>query len=329
MYSGACNKSGFDRIDTLAKSGEDFLFIISFDKQNILSYPLDSLPESISFEIDGLEYGREISDRQIQDIKFNPSPISYEEYCSKFEKIIEEIKRGNTYLLNLTQPTKIDTNLTLKDIYSLSKAKYKLYIKEQFVCFSPESFIEIKNNTIYTYPMKGTIDADIEDAKDKILSNPKEMAEHTMVVDLMRNDLNMVGFDTKVDDFRYIDKIQAGNKELLQVSSKISAKLDNNWRDRVGTILNTLTPAGSISGTPKCKTLEIINRVEGYSRGFFSGIFGVCIGDKLKSAVMIRYIEKQKDGFVYKSGGGITLDSVAIDEYKEMIAKVYLPSTKA
>jgi para-aminobenzoate synthetase component 1 len=252
-------------------------------------------------------------------------PIPFQEYKKKFDKVIEEIKKGNTYLLNLTQPTKIKTQLSLYEIYLNANAKYKLKYKEEFVCFSPEAFITIKNNTISTYPMKGTIDATISNAKEKILTDQKEMAEHIMVVDLLRNDLSMVASNVKVKDFRYISSIDAGEKKLLQVSSHICGDIGENWQERLGDILKTLLPAGSISGTPKKKTLEIIEDIEGYERGFFSGVFGVFDGKDFYSGVMIRFIQNTQHGYIYKSGGGITLESNANDEYNELLDKVYIP----
>ncbi len=232
---------------------------------------------------------------------------------------------GNTYLLNLTFPTQIEIKTNLLNIFLSSQAPFKLYYKNQFITFSPERFIKIENNLIQTYPMKGTIDAQIPNADEKILADEKEKAEHTMVVDLLRNDLSMVAKQVSVNQFRYIDKIKAGEKSLLQVSSKITGVLENNWHERIGDILLTLLPAGSISGAPKIKTLEIINQVENYKRGFFSGVFGYFDGNKLDSAVMIRFIERQDGKFIYKSGGGITIDSNPKLEYEEMLDKIYLP----
>lgn len=120
--------------------------------------------------------------------------------------------------------------------------------------------------------MKGTIDAKVPNAEDRILGDIKEMAEHTMVVDLLRNDLGIVSNKVKVEKFRYIDKINAGNKKLLQISSKISGHLDDNWHEKIGDILTSLLPAGSIMGTPKRKTIEILNDVEAYDR-FLYGSF--------------------------------------------------------
>jgi len=157
------------------------------------------------------------------------------------------------------------------------------------------------------------------------LANEKEMAEHVMIVDLLRNDLSIVAKNVEVKKFRYIQKINAGEKELLQVSSHICGELSKNWRDHLGDILKALLPAGSISGAPKKSTLDIIDEVEKYERGFFSGIFGIFDGKSFDSGVMIRFVEKNADAYIYKSGGGITLDSDAYLEYQEMQDKIYLP----
>ena len=227
--------------------------------------------------------------------------------------------------MNLTQATKIETQLSLKEIYSLSNAHYKLRFKDKFVCFSPEKFIQIDEDRIHAYPMKGTIDASINDAKEKILADAKEMAEHVMIVDLLRNDLSIVSTNVKVEEFRYVTEVQAGEKNLLQVSSHISGFVGDEWHEKMGTILEALLPAGSISGTPKKSTLQIIEEVEAYDRGFFSGVFGYYDGQKLDCGVMIRFIEKTNDGYVYKSGGGVTLDSNVLSEYHELLDKIYLP----
>jgi para-aminobenzoate synthetase component 1 len=141
----------------------------------------------------------------------------------------------------------------------------------------------------------------------------------------MRNDLGIVGSEIKVEKFRYVEKIKAGKKELLQVSSKITAKLPEDWRDNIGTLLAQLLPAGSITGTPKKSTVDIIEEVEDFERGFYTGVFGVFDGESLRSGVMIRFIEKVDDKLYYKSGGGITIDSDAKSEYKELCDKIYLP----
>lgn len=301
---------------------EPFFFCISYDLQSWDVIALKDLPSNIQFSIDDSQQKKS----KIK-IKIEKKPLSLKKYQKKFNAVIEHIQAGNTYLLNLTSQTKIKSDSTLLDIYQNAFAKYKLYYKEQFVSFSPETFIKIADDTIFTFPMKGTIDASIESAKEMILNNAKELAEHTMIVDLLRNDLNIVAKNVKVDTFRYVEEIEAGEKKLLQVSSIISGKLGSNWHNEIGDILVKLLPAGSITGTPKKKTIEIIKDIEMYERGFFSGIWGVYDGVSLNSAVLIRFIEKRKEDrkLIYKSGGGITIESDLKDEYFEMIDKVYIP----
>jgi len=109
------------------------------------------------------------------------------------------------------------------------------------------------------------------------------------------------------------------------VSSHITGVLPAGYLSNLGDIIFKLLPAGSISGAPKEKTIEIIKAAEQYDRGYFTGIFGLFDGTSVDSAVMIRYIEKQGDDFWFKSGGGITAKSNLEKEYQELIDKVYVP----
>jgi para-aminobenzoate synthetase component 1 len=311
-------------LNQLGKQKKPFLFIIDFEVKNYYIKRLDQLDPNIYFNIEN--FSNIGSKKQInKNSQFKKNPISFIKYQLAFEHVIQQMRAGNTYLLNLTFPTEIEIDMPLLDIFHASQAPFKLYFKDKFISFSPERFIKIENNIIKTYPMKGTIDAKIPDAHAKILSSEKEKAEHTMVVDLLRNDLSIVAKKVKVNKFRYIETLKTNHKQLLQVSSEISGELENDWHNKIGDILLALLPAGSISGTPKRKTLEIIKTVENYNRGFFSGVFGYFDGKKLDSAIMIRFIENYSNKLIYKSGGGITIDSNAASEYAEMLDKIYIP----
>ena len=318
----------FAEISRLAAAGTPFLFIISYDKREVVVRPLEKLAP-LRVAIRGLGIGDwrlETTHYSLPTTHFKKHPVLFEQYKKAFDRVIEEIRAGNTYLLNLTFSTPIDLPYTLEEIFDMANAPYKLLWPGKFVCFSPEPFIKItQDGMISTYPMKGTIDASIPDAEARILANEKEMAEHVMVVDLLRNDLGIVAHDVRVKRFRYIDRLETSDKTLLQVSSHIEAKLEPDWPERLGEILDKMLPAGSITGTPKKKTCEIIDRIESHERGFFTGVFGIFDGKSVESAVMIRFIEQASEGLVYKSGGGITIDSDAEAEYQEMIDKVYLP----
>ena len=313
------NSELINKLNLYGSKMESFFFIIDYKLKNFDIIKLNELPKDILYELN-------FNNSKKHNINLEKKPIDFSRYKQSFIKIQQHIEDGNSYLANLTFCTPVKLQNSLLDIYNKANAKYKLYYKDKFVSFSPEKFIQIYDNHIYTYPMKGTIDASIEGAKDILLNDKKEFAEHTMVVDLLRNDIGQIANNIKVEKFRYIDKIKAGDKELLQVSSKISGKLEENWQNRLGDIITTLLPAGSITGTPKKKTVEILKDIEDYNRGYFTGIFGVFDGQTLDSAVLIRFIEKiESNKYVYKSGGGITSDSNAKSEYNEMINKVYIP----
>jgi para-aminobenzoate synthetase component 1 len=312
------NEEFEQKLNSLGKSRLPFFFAIDFEGKEFF---LDD--SKVLFRLGNKTNVTPKHSRKTLHVK--KKAVNFLAYKQAFDKVIAEIKKGNTYLFNLTFSTLLEGKINLEEVFFASNAPFKILVKEKFVCFSPERFIAIKDDIIETYPMKGTIDASVACAKEQILSDKKEKSEHVMVVDLLRNDLGIIASNIKVEKFRYVQKIKAGEKELLQVSSKITGKLDSSWHENIGTLLCSLLPAGSISGTPKKKTIELIKQIETHERGFFSGVFGYYDAKSLDTAVMIRFIEKTKEGYIYKSGGGITLDSDCQKEYEEMKDKVYVP----
>lgn len=259
------------------------------------------------------------------DYRFDKFPETQTEYARRFSIIREGLLRGDSFLTNLTVQTPIETNLSPEEIFHRSDALYKVYAPGTFVCFSPERFVKIEEGSISSNPMKGTIDARIPDAETKILSDYKELSEHYTIVDLIRNDLSMVASQVRVERFRYIDRIETSNGPILEVSSEIKGDLPSDWKGRLGEIIRTLLPAGSISGAPKEATLRLIAKAEAALRGFYTGVSGYFDGRSLDSAVLIRFIDLESSPYVYRSGGGITVNSKMEDEYDEVVKKVYLP----
>ncbi len=314
--------SAVKNMNLLGKKRIPFFFLIDFEMRKPLVIPFSEINSSqLIFEM-GVRNPKE---KKHGNIEFKEHVMGFEQYKAAFEFVQSHLHAGNSYLLNLTFPTLIETDLDLNTIYLLSHAKYKLKYLDEFVCFSPETFVKIKQNVMYSYPMKGTIDAALPDAEQMLMNDPKEIAEHNTIVDLIRNDLSMVAKEVRLTRYRYIDKICTNNKTLLQVSSEISGKLQPDWREHIGSMLEKLLPAGSVSGAPKAKTLEIIKESEHYERGYYTGIFGVFDGENLDSAVAIRFIQKINGRLYYKSGGGITVYSELTSEYNELIDKIYVP----
>ena len=314
------------KINKLGSKRTPFFFMIDFEMKKPIIYPLDELPNTIQYNLNGKSNHKKVAIEE-SEFRFHPNPIDKKKYSEAYKVVQDHLQYGNTFLLNLAFPTEVDTDLSLQEIYNRSEAKYKLHVDDELVVFSPEIFIQIRDDHIYSYPMKGTIDADALGADLYILNDKKETAEHCTIVDLIRNDLSMVAKEVRVTKFRYIDTLKTNIKSLHQVSSEIRGKLSNDFHDRLGTILFTLLPAGSVSGAPKPKTLEIIKEAELQDRGYYTGVFGVYDGMTLDSGVMIRYIEKTEDGSLqYRSGGGITAMSDLDNEYQELIDKIYVPT---
>lgn len=312
------------KVNQYAKEGVPFLFIVDFEKEKPFVCKLTDLEkENIFYSIK--DKGNLKQTNNDNTIPLKISPISKLVYSEAFEEVKTNIMIGNSYLTNLTFPTNIHVDASLKTIIEKAKAEYKLFFKNEFISFSPECFIQITNNKILTFPMKGTIDATINDAKTKLITNKKETYEHNTIVDLMRNDLAMIAKNITINRFRFMDKINTQKGSILQASSEIQGDLQNNWKDNFADLLLKILPAGSISGAPKSKTIEIIQQVESQKRGYYTGVFGVFDGENVDSAVLIRYIEKDDNNFIYRSGGGITSKSEMNFEYNELLQKIYIP----
>jgi para-aminobenzoate synthetase component 1 len=317
--------SWVNQLNTWGKNRTPFLFIIDFELQKPKAFLLSDINTSdLQFNFNGFS-NHPLNSPQNDPLQIHLSPIPFADYQRKFEVVHKHLSYGDSFLTNLTIRTPIRVNKSLEELFVQSEAKYKLLYKNEFLVFSPESFIKIKEGSIFSYPMKGTIDASVPHAVSNILSDQKELSEHVTIVDLIRNDLSLVAENVRVTKFRYIDSINTHAGTLLQVSSEIVGNLPANFNHQIGTILVSLLPAGSVSGAPKRKTVEIIQAAEGEPRGYYTGVMGYFDGENVDSAVMIRYIEQVEDQLFYRSGGGITTQSTCEKEYEEALAKVYVP----
>jgi para-aminobenzoate synthetase component 1 len=319
------NHQKFMEMDDLSLQKVPYFFVIDFLSENVEIYQQSEIEKS-GLLIDFQTFSNAKKEHKLdKKVEWKFFPETLESFKTGFDKVQKNIRLGNSYLVNYTRKTEIETNLSLKEIFYHSEAKYKVFYKDFFVFFSPETFVKIIDGKILTYPMKGTIDASIENAAEILKNDPKEKAEHYTVVDLLRNDLSMVADSVGVDQFQHIDFIKTRQKDLFAMSSEISGTLKPEFNGKIGSIMKKLLPAGSILGAPKPKTLEIIMEAEGYERGYYTGVCGWFDGKNVDSCVMIRFIEKESGKLYFKSGGGITHMSKLEDEYQEMKNKIYVP----
>ena len=313
-------------VNDLAGQKRPFFFLIDFEKTKpLVLTPDEAKAQGLLFDINGYKNFDATPKLNVNpEVKIHA--VDFERYKKAFDHVLYRLKQGDSYLVNLTFPTKIQLQASLEELFYTAKAPYRLWVKDRLLSYSPECFIKIKQGKVISYPMKGTLDAKYPNAAQTLLENPKELWEHSTIVDLIRNDLSQYARGVKVNKFRYLDTIHHQEKELLQVSSEIEGELAANWQSCLGEIIWNLLPAGSISGAPKTKTIEIIQSVEQRKRGYYTGVYGYFDGENLDSAVAIRYIEQNKDDFYYWSGGGITAYSTLEEEYQELKDKMYVPT---
>lgn len=319
-------------MNKLGAEQRPFLFLLDYELESPLVLTAEEIPDyGIRYQFPngstpggGQPPGGKQPPEQLDPIAeiHVPDPNSYRR---AFDLVQREQGAGNSYLCNLTAAVPVSLRCSLETIYEMSHAKFRLFWPEHFVVFSPEPFVRISGRTISSCPMKGTINADLPDAVARILADEKESAEHTTIVDLIRNDIGRVAHRVHVPMYRYIEEIVGARARILAVSSRIEGELSANWRECIGDIFAELLPAGSITGAPKRSTCRIIRTAETYRRGFYTGVAGLFDGESLESGVLIRFIEKTQEGYVFKTGGGITINSKPELEYQELIQKINVP----
>lgn len=238
---------------------------------------------------------------------------------------------GDCYLANITHTQKIKNE---KEFISPQhfiqtwlqlKSRYGIFYCDENVglsCFSPERFLRSHNGLLAAEPIKGTLPFVEEfqnEAAKTLWSNQKEIYEHTLVVDLLRHDLNSICKAGSVVVFRpfYLKKAQ----NLLQMQSSILGTLKDNTT--VGTCFLSMLPAGSITGTPKKKVCEMIKQQEQNERGYYTGVCGMLEPNgNFDSCILIRSLFMGERGVYFGVGSGITTLSQTNLEIEEFYAKL-------
>ncbi len=263
-------------------------------------------------------------------IEKKTNSISKQEYFKSIKKIKYELENGNVYQVNKTYPLKYKLNCHPFEFYSKMSFKVKprrgLYLdikNQQFCSFSPEEFIKVKANKISTYPMKGTRPEgsnEIERKKNilELSNSEKDKAEHLMIVDLLRNDLGKIcEFGTvKTKNLYDVQTYETVHHMVTEVCGRLNYKV--NFIE----IIKALFPGGSITGAPKESAMKIIDSIEKYSRGIYTGSMGYLKknGD-MDFNIAIRTITVDNDTIEYPVGGGIVWDSKSEEEWIETKTK--------
>ena len=254
---------------------------------------------------------------------------------SEFVKIVkkakEYIKKGDVIQVVLSQRFKVRTpkdNFTIyRSLRSLNPSPYMYYLKLKdfsIVGSSPEMLVRCENGLVQNRPIAGTRRRGKNEQEDsrleqELLNDEKERAEHLMLVDLGRNDLGRISKPgrVKVDAFMRIEKYS----HVMHLVSQVSAVLDKKSFD-IYDVLKAAFPAGTVTGAPKIRAMEIIEELENLKRSLYAGAVGYfSFSHNLDTCIAIRTI-LLKDGFAYvQAGAGIVADSVPEKEYQESVNK--------
>ncbi|RJS45969.1 aminodeoxychorismate synthase component I [Nocardioides cavernaquae] len=305
-------------------------------RSDLPARPSDGLPDAVWMRTRNVrifDHDPEVTERHLGTPKLTsrhtkPDLSAPEAYQQAFEKVQEELHLGNSYEVNLTYRTKVESDLDPVSAYlrlrELNPAPYAGFLQHQgtwLLSSSPERYAVIdRHRTIETKPIKGTTprgSTPEDDARlrEQLATDPKFRAENLMIVDLLRNDLGMV--------------CEAGSVEvpvLMDVESypsvhQLVSTVRGRLRPEVSTIdaLRAIFPAGSMTGAPKLRTMQIIDAVEATPRGVYSGAFGWISGDgRADLGVVIRSLMTTGDGtWTLGTGGGITVRSDCAEEYAE------------
>ncbi len=256
------------------------------------------------------------------------------EYGAAFAEVQEQLHAGNSYEVNLTHRLRIPSKTRPAAAYlrlrSLNPAPYAGFLQHSvpgrpdasgwLLSSSPERYALVTaDRYVETKPIKGTTPrgstpAEDDSARQRLATDPKYRAENLMIVDLLRNDLSQV-CEVGTVDVPALMEVES-YPSVHQLMSTVRGRL----RDDVTTVgaLRALFPAGSMTGAPKLRTMEIIDAVEATPRGAYAGAFGWVSGDgRADLGVIIRTLLTDGDGYLLGTGGGITVDSVVADEYAE------------
>jgi anthranilate synthase component 1 len=187
---------------------------------------------------------------------------------------------------------------------------------------SPEAQLVVQNNRAYVHPIAGTFRRTGDEKEDqlleeKLLSDPKENAEHTMLVDLARNDLSRNASDVKVESYREVHRYS----HVIHLVSKVSGQIKPG--KNIFRLMADTFPAGTLSGAPKIKAMQLIDKYEPDSRSFYGGCIGLIGFDgSMNQAIMIRSFASKNGELIYQAGAGIVIDSVPEKELQEIHNKL-------
>ena len=252
------------------------------------------------------------------------------EFCEMVEKAKHHIVEGDIFQIVLSNKMSAPFEGSLLNTYrmlrTINPSPYMFYFSSndlELAGASPETLVKLQDGVLHTFPLAGTRRRGADEAEDKklveeLLADPKELAEHNMLVDLGRNDLGRISkFGTvspeKLREVQFFSHV-------MHIGSTVRGEIrdDEDALSAIGAVL----PAGTLSGAPKIRACELIDELEGNKRGIYGGAIGyIDFTGNLDTCISIRLAYKKKGKVFVRSGAGIVADSVPESEFTECINK--------
>ena len=332
----------FEHIRFTAEKKEDYhipevqysfyKYVVAIDHHKNIIHMVENLQEGESSQMDYIHHllvNLNFSTSAFKAMGPETSNITDEAYKQMVTKGKEHCYRGDVFQIVLSrqfsQDFEGDDFNVYRSLRSINPSPYLFYFDYgSFRIFgsSPEAELRIKNNKAYIHPLAGTFRRTGNDEQDRELAeqlskDPKENAKHVMLVDLARNDLSRNARNVEVETYREVQFYSHVIHLVSQVSGKISE--DTN----LIRVLGETFPAGTLSGAPKYKAMELIDRYENQNRGFYGGCIGYLGFDRtLNHAIMIRSFLSKNNRLFYQAGAGIVAGSKEESELQEVNNKL-------
>ena len=251
-------------------------------------------------------------------------------YCAMVEKARHYIYEGDVFQVVVSNRLTAEAEGSLLDAYRLLRTRnpspYMFYISSdalEIAGSSPETLVKLKDGVLHTFPLAGTRPRGRTEAEDRaleesLLADPKELAEHNMLVDLGRNDLGRISKFGSVAVEKYMSVERYSH--VMHIGSTVRGEIRDD-KDAVDAIASVL-PAGTLSGAPKIRACEIIHELEGSKRGIYGGAIGyIDFAGNMDTCIAIRLAYKKNGKVFIRAGAGIVADSVPENEFRESINK--------
>ncbi|MGI6216686.1 MAG: anthranilate synthase component I family protein [Coriobacteriales bacterium] len=252
--------------------------------------------------------------------------FSREEFCQMVETAKDHIHEGDIFQVVLSNPMLAPATGSLFDTYRYLRCSnpspYMFYFTSDDVEIagaSPETLAKLTDGTLYSYPLAGTRPRGKDSAEDarleaELLMDEKELAEHNMLVDLGRNDLGRISKIGTVKVENYLNILKFSH--VMHIGSTVTGQIAED-KDAVDAI-DSILPAGTLSGAPKLRACEIIQELEGSKRGIYGGAIGYLdLSGNMDTCIGIRLVYKKNGEICLQSGAGIVADSKPQNEFAE------------